>query len=165
MVQSKPNLIPGGPLPANQEAPLQSPNSYTNTVKTTVKSRRLISALSGGRGTQKHIDPALKHPTYIVNQHPQSRPEPPQLEPMHLDPSMKIIEQKEYLPLPHGGYPHIAASFNLHLDKPVAIIGARLADFAENNAHQRMEQARDLAKFTNLYRHDYHIIVVGDFNC
>ena len=77
----------------------------------------------------------------------------------------KRITEDEHLPNPLGNFKHIAASFNVHLDKPVLVIGAQFADFAENNEKLRREQAKDLAKFVNLYQREYHIIVVGDFNC
>lgn len=143
---------------------LSTENEKENDKNTNTKStkRRLQS---GGRGTRKRVDPRLKHPEYVVDEHPKSRPSAPKPVPMELDPKMTRIKEREYMPRARGGYPHIAASFNLHLDKPVAIIGARFADFAENNANQRMAEAKDLAKFVNLYRHDYHVIVVGDFNC
>eukprot|EP01083_Nonionella_stella_P260183 887490_1 len=41
----------------------------------------------------------------------------------------KMIREKVYKHKPKGKMKHIAASFNLHLDKPVAIIGAQFADF------------------------------------
>lgn len=77
----------------------------------------------------------------------------------------KYIRETESKPIPKGMFKHIAASFNLHLDKPLAIVGAQFADFAENNEKVRRAQAKDLAKFVNLYQEDYHIVVVGDFNC
>eukprot|EP01084_Bolivina_argentea_P115242 204964_1 len=42
---------------------------------------------------------------------------------------------------------HVAASFNLHLDRPVAIIATQFMDRTEKNEKERITQAEELAKF------------------
>merc|ERR1712228_599423 len=121
-----------------------------------------------GRATKKNIKKEEK--AYKpISEKPESErvhglePPPKPLMDENENKRKRIIED-EHMPNPLGNFKHIALSFNVHLDKPLLIIGAQFADFAENNEKLRREQAKDLAKFVNLYQNEYHIVVVGDFN-
>ena len=135
----------------------------TKRIRRTGTGKRRRRKRRGGRRRRRRRKRRSKRPT-------EGLPPPPK--PVNIEKAKKelakkrkYIREKESKPTPKGMFKHIAASFNLHLDKPVAVVGAQFADFAENNEKVRRAQAEDLAKFVNLYQDDYHVIVVGDFNC